>query len=156
MSEDQHHEHIRQVIDVAKRAERRGNRPFGALLVSADGEVLATGENSQLTEDQLLAHAEMVLLYDAVRQYDAELLQGATMYTSAEPCAMCSGAIFWSGIRRLVFGVSGETLHEIMDLTPDMLVTSCRAVLAGAGRKVEVVGPVLEEEAVRLFKSSKE
>ena len=64
---------------------------------------------------------------------------------------MCAGAIFWSGIGRLVFGLSGKRLHEISAMAPDMLVTSSRDVLAGAGRRVEVVGPVLENEAQLLF-----
>ena len=60
---------------------------------------------------------------------------------------MCAGAIFWSGVVRLVFGLSGERLHELAEFTPNMLVASVREVLAHAGRKVEVVGPALESEA---------
>ena len=146
-----HQRHIRQVIEIAKSARANGNRPFGALLVSGSGETLASAENSQLTENQVLAHAEMVLLHEAVRQFDPEVLRGSTIYTSAEPCAMCSGAIFWSGIGRLVFGLSGEKLHQLAEMSPDMLVASSSDVLAQAGRKVDVVGPVLEEEAMVLF-----
>ena len=146
-----HQRHIRQVIEIAKSARANGNRPFGALLVSGSGETLASAENSQLTENQVLAHAEMVLLHEAVRQFSPEVLRGSTIYTSAEPCAMCSGAIFWSGIGRLVFGLSGEKLHQLAGKSPDMLVASSSDVLAQAGRRVEVVGPILEEEAEVLF-----
>jgi tRNA(Arg) A34 adenosine deaminase TadA len=64
---------------------------------------------------------------------------------------MCAGAIFWSGVSRLVFGLSGDRLHELSGLTPHMLVASARDVLARAGRQVEVVGPVFEVEAEALF-----
>ena len=86
-----------------------------------------------------------------LKRYSPEVMAGSTIYTSAEPCAMCAGAIFWSGVGRLVFGLSGERLHELADMTPDMLVTSAREILARAGCKVEVVGPVLESEALTLF-----
>lgn len=147
----EHHKRIRQVIAIAECARANGNRPFGALLVSATGETLASAENSQLTEGQVLAHAEMVLLHEAVIRYDPETLQKSTIYTSAEPCAMCAGAIFWSGVGRLVFGISGAKLHQLADRSPNMLVASARDVLAQAGRKVEVVGPVLEDEAIAMF-----
>ena len=147
----EHHSRIREVIAIANRARARGNRPFGALLISAEGGRLATGENSQITDGQVLAHAEMILLHEAAKRYSPEVMAGSTMYTSAEPCAMCAGAIFWSGVGRLVFGLSGERLHELADMTPDMLVASAREVLVRAGRKVEVVGPVLESEALTLF-----
>ena len=145
-------ERIREVIAIAKNAAEKGNRPFGALLVAADGSTLASGENSQLTDQQVLAHAEMNLLHKATRLYGRDVLASATLYTSAEPCAMCAGALFWSGIGRLVFALSNQRLHEIQGATPRMLLADTADVLAGAGRHVEVVGPVLEDEAAVLFK----
>jgi tRNA(Arg) A34 adenosine deaminase TadA len=78
-------------------------------------------------------------------------MASATIYTSAEPCAMCAGAIFWSGIGRLVYGLSGDRLHEMSGFPADMLVASARDVLARAGRQVEVIGPMYEAEAASLF-----
>jgi tRNA(adenine34) deaminase len=146
-----HDERIREVIAIARQASQKGNSIFGALLVGADGATLAVGENSQATDNQVLAHAEMNLLHNAVQQYDADVLDGATLYTSAEPCAMCTGALFWSGVGRLVFGLSSSRLHEIQNYSPRMLVGSASDVLEGAGRRVEVIGPVLEDEAAALF-----
>lgn len=142
---------VREAIAIAGRAKEKGNRPFGALLVSAEGAPLASGENSQLTDRQVLAHAEMNLLHRVVRDLAPEVLAGSSLYTSAEPCAMCSGAIFWSGVGRLVFGLGGARLHALAGSTPQMLVASAREVLSRAGRRVEVVGPVLQEEAEALF-----
>jgi len=142
---------MREVFAIARRARAHGNRPFGALLVAGNGAVLAAAENSQVTDGQVLAHAEMNLLHRAVTEFSADVLAGSTLYTSAEPCAMCAGAIFWSGVSRLVFGLSGDRLHQLSGFTPHMLVASARDVLARAGRQVEVVGPVFEAEAEALF-----
>ena len=146
-----HHERIREAIAIARQASQKGNNPFGALLVGADGATLAVGENSQATDNQVLAHAEMNLLHNAAQQFDADVLDGATLYTSAEPCAMCTGALFWSGVGQLVFGLSSSRLHKIQNYSPRMLVGSASDVLEGAGRHVGVVGPVLEDEAAALF-----
>jgi tRNA(adenine34) deaminase len=143
---------MREVFAVARRARARGNRPFGAMLVAGNGAVLAVAENSQVTEEQILAHAEMNLLRRAVREFTPDILATATLYTSAEPCAMCAGAIFWSGVGRLVFGLSGDRLHRMSGFSPRMLVASARDVLAGAGLQIEIVGPVFESEAEAIFK----
>lgn len=142
---------MREVFAIARRARAHGNRPFGALLVAGNGAVLAAAENTQLTDGQVLAHAEMNLLHRAVTEFSPDVLSAATLYTSAEPCAMCAGAIFWSGVSRLVYGLSGDRLHELNGLTPQMLVSNARDVLAKAGRQVEIVGPVFEAEAEALF-----
>ena len=147
------HQRIREVISIAKNAAFKGNRPFGALLVGADGTTLARAENSQATDRQVLAHAEMNLLHNAVQQFDNDVLKGATLYTSAEPCAMCAGALFWSGIGRLVYGLSNQRLHQIHGATTRMLDVNAVDVLARAGRNVEIVGPVLEEEAATIHTS---
>ena len=143
---------MREVFAVARRARAHGNRPFGALLVAGNGAVLAAAENSQVTDEQVFAHAEMNLLQRAVQQFTPDVLATSTLYTNAEPCAMCAGAIFWSGISRLVYGLSGDRLHEMSGFSPQMLVASARDVLARAGRQVEIIGPISEAEAEALFR----
>ena len=138
---------MREVFAIARRARAHGNRPFGAMLVAGNGAVLAVAENSQISDEQVLAHAEMNLLHRAVRDFTPDVLASSTLYTSAEPCAMCAGAIFWSGVSRLVFGLSGDRLHEMSGVSPHMLIASARDVLARAGRQVEIIGPVFEPEA---------
>jgi len=93
-----HEAHMREAFALARRARAHGNRPFGALLVAGNGAVLAAAENSQLTDEQVLAHAEMNLLRRVSRELTPDVLASSTLYTSAEPCAMCAGAIFWSGV----------------------------------------------------------
>ena len=143
---------MREVFAIARRARAHGNRPFGAMLVAGNGAVLAVAENSQITEEQVLAHAEMNLLRRAVKDFTPDVLATSTLYTSAEPCAMCAGAIFWSGITRLVFGLSGDRLHRLSGLEPTTLVASARDVLGRAGRHIDIVGPIFESEGEAIFK----
>jgi len=142
---------MREVFAIARRARTHGNRPFGALLIAGNGAVLVAAENSQISDEQILAHAEMNLLHRAVRDFTPDVLAGSTLYTSAEPCAMCAGAIFWSGVSRLVFGLSGDRLHRLSGFSPQMLIASARDILTRAGRQVEVIGPVFESEAASIF-----
>ena len=143
---------MREVFAIARRARAHGNRAFGAMLVAGNGAVLAVAENSQITEEQVLAHAEMNLLRRAVLDFTPDVLATATMYSSAEPCAMCAGAMFWSGVGRLVFGLSGDRLHELSGFPPHMPVASARDVLARSGGQIEIIGPIFELEAEEIFK----
>ena len=143
---------LRRAFAVARRAHTRGNHPFGAILVSAAGDVLIETENGFLPDRDMTAHAERLLATQASKQFDSRVLAGCTLYTSAEPCAMCAGAIYWAGIGRLVFGLSERRLKT---LTGDhaenpTLDLPCRTVFAAGQRRVDVIGPLLEDQAAAL------
>jgi len=138
--------HLHQAIELAWRARENGNHPFGALLVDGGGAVVLEAENTVLTEHDCTNHAELNLVR-AARHFDETTLRGCTLYTSTEPCAMCAGAIYWSGIGRVVFALAGATLIEMVGDADEDLALPCREVLARGGRAVEVSGPHLEEEA---------
>ena len=143
---------LRRSFDVAQRARTHGNHPFGAVLVSAQGEVLMEAENGFMPERDMTAHAERLLATQASKQLAPEVRAGSTLYTSAEPCAMCAGAIYWTGIGRVVFGLSERRLKTITGNHAEnpTLDLPCRAVFAAGQRHVEVTGPLLEEEAAAL------
>ncbi|WP_425435626.1 nucleoside deaminase [Lentzea kentuckyensis] len=103
-------EHLRRAIALAAEARAGGNPPFGSLLVGPDGAVLAEERNSSLTDDDITAHPELKLARWAARSLDAATAAGTTMYTSCEPCGMCSGALARSGIGQVVFALSGDQL----------------------------------------------
>lgn len=138
---------LRRSIQVAQRARANGNHPFGAVLADENGAVLLEAENSVLTDRDCSAHAELNLVRQACRQYDAATLARSTLYANAECCPMCAGAIFWSGIGRVVFGLSQVKLYEFVPGSPERLLLTPREVMARGGRAVEVVGPLLEDEA---------
>ena len=104
-----------------------------------------------MTDEQVFAHAELNLLKRAVKQFAPDVLATSTLYANADASAMCAGAIFWSGVSPLVYGLSGDRLHEMSGFSPQMLVASARNVLAHAGRQVEIIGPIFETEAEALF-----
>ncbi len=152
-SSDADLEQLRRAFDVARRSREAGDHPFGSTLVGPAGEVLREQGNGYRIEGfDRTAHAERLLASWAAKIYDVGYLRGCTLYTSAEPCAMCSGAIYWAGIGRVVYGQSEKDLkaqtgaHEenpTMDLP-------CRHVFDAGQRPTEVIGPLLEEEAAQL------
>jgi tRNA(Arg) A34 adenosine deaminase TadA len=143
---------LRRAFDVADRALERGNHPFGAVLAGPDGEVLLEAENGYLPDGDMTGHAERLLATAACKAFEPEELAECTLYSSAEPCAMCAGAIYWAGIGRVVYGLSEAKLKEITGDHPEnpTLSLPCRTVFAAGRRPTEVVGPLLEDEAAEL------
>jgi len=136
--------HLRLAILVAQQAREHGNHPFGAVLVDEAGQVLLTAENSVNTGHDCTGHAETNLVRLASARYSPEQLARCTLYSSTEPCAMCSGAIHWSGIRRVVFALSEIGLYDLVGPSPEHLYLPCRDVFAHTKRHVEVIGPSAE------------
>jgi tRNA(Arg) A34 adenosine deaminase TadA len=145
--------YLRRAFDVAARARAGGDHPFGSILVGPDGAVLREQGNGYSAEGgDRTAHAERLLSSYAAKAHDLDFLQRSTLYSSAEPCAMCSGAIYWAGIGRLVYGQSEKNLKAqtgAHDENPT-LDLPCRVVFGAGQRPTEVVGPLLEEEAAAL------
>ena len=143
--------HLRAAIEISRAARAHGNEPYGALLVAAGGAVLLSAENTQVTERDCTGHAELNLMREASRRFDAATLVGCTLYATGEPCPMCAGAIYWGGIRRVVYALSVESMIALAGPNADEIRLSCREVLGRGGREVEVLGPALEDEARRAF-----
>ena len=140
---------IRQCIELATQAVSQGDEPFGALL-AVDEQVRLTARNLVNTASDPTRHAELVLASEAYRRFGAEMLLRATLYTSTEPCAMCCGAIYWTHIPRVVYGCSATALSM---LTHGSLVIPSRQLFGRGRRPVEVIGPVLEAEALALHRA---
>ena len=139
---------LRASFELARRAAARGDEPYGALLVDAAGCILAEAENSIVTTRDRTAHAETRLVRLLGDRFDAATLARATLYASTEPCAMCAGAIYWSGIGCVVYGLSNARLYgEVLRTRAgESLLVGCREVFARGGRRVAGKGPLLEEE----------
>ena len=146
---DADEQHLRYAIELAGRARANGNHPFGSILVDSDGTVVIEAENTVVTARDCTGARRAQPGAGGERSYEPAFLRACTLYTSTEPCAMCAGAIFWSGIGRVVFSLSSATLGTIVsDETGDWtLAVSCRDVFARGGRAVDVSGPLLEAEA---------
>jgi tRNA(Arg) A34 adenosine deaminase TadA len=134
---------LQVAIAIAGQAREHGNHPFGALLADVDGNVLLTAENSVVTESDVTGHAETNVVRLASGRFSVSDLAAFTLYSSAEPCAMCSGAIYWSGIGAVVYALAETDLYSITGDDPKnpTLVLPCRTVFAAGRRAVLVQGP---------------
>jgi tRNA(Arg) A34 adenosine deaminase TadA len=144
---------LRRAFDVARRSRDQGDHPFGALLAGPGGEVLQEQCNGYSAEGgDMTAHAKRLLATWASRTHQPEFLARCTLYTSAEPCAMCAGAIYWAGIGRVVFGQAEKALKAMTGdhVENPTLDLPCRIVFAAGQRPIEVIGPLLEDEAAAL------
>ena len=144
---------LRKAFDVARRSRAAGDHPFGSVLADGEGRALMEQANGYTSEGgDRTAHAERLLASRAARSHDLAFLARCTLYTSAEPCAMCAGAVYWAGIGRLVYGQSEKSLKAqtgAHDENPT-LDLPCREVFAAGQRPTKVLGPLLEEEAAAL------
>jgi tRNA(adenine34) deaminase len=142
-------EYMRQANRWAMTARVRGNRPFGAVVVSGTGEVLIEAYCNTTETGDCTGHAETNAVRQLSPKVSREVLARSTLYSSAEPCVMCAGAIFWSGIRRVVFGIDAVRLRvfrgEVAEQRDAEL--SCRDVFAASPHEIECIGPVMLEES---------
>lgn len=143
---------LRQCFAVASRSRQNGNHPFGALLADANGTVLMEQENAYQPLRDMTGHAERVLMTRASQTYRPAFLAECTLYSSAEPCAMCAGAAYWAGIGRVVYGLGEHQMKAIIGSHPEnpTLDLPCRVVFEAGQRHVEVIGPMLVDEAEAL------
>lgn len=124
---------LRRAIEIATAAIDAGDAPYGSLLATADGGILIEAHNTVRRDNDITAHPELKLARWAAQQLDPEAAARITMYTSCQPCAMCSGAIVRSGLGRVVYALATS---QFVELVPD-----------GAWPEVPQEGPALFDEA---------
>lgn len=144
--------YLRRAIELSAQGRARGNRPFGALIVAADGELLAEAWCDTTERGDCTGHAETNAVRLASPRHSRERLSTATLYSSAEPCVMCAGAIFWSNIGRVVFGIDAVALRVFRGERAEQrdAELSCRDVFAASPHAIECIGPLLGEEAAAV------
>jgi tRNA(adenine34) deaminase len=132
--------YMRLALAEAKKAYEAGEVPVGALVVSG-GHIIARGHNMVERLNDATAHAEMIAITSAFNQIGAKYLTDATLYVTLEPCLMCTGAIYWSKIERIVWGADDEKnghrhltgdqwpFHPKASLTRGILADECAALM---------------------------
>jgi tRNA(Arg) A34 adenosine deaminase TadA len=138
-----HITYLLKANDIARKARANGNTPFGAVLVDPDGNVIMEQGNAEGDLHDATAHAERMLASRASQKYSKEFLWGCTLYTTFEPCCMCTGAIYWSNIGNIVYGLTEERLLQLTgaDEKNPTFNISCRTILAAGQKPIEVLGP---------------
>lgn len=150
----EHIEYLKHAVELSQKSRESGNTPFAAILVDGEGNILMEQMNVEITEHKSTGHAETQLAERASKKYDKNFLWDCTLYTTAEPCAMCSGAIYWSNIGTVVYAMTERDLlkltgsHE-QNPTFDL---PCREVFARGQKDIQVFGPFEEvtEEAAAV------
>ena len=104
---------LRRAIELSAEALAGGNPPFGSLLAGPDGAVLAEERNTSVTDSDITAHPELKLARWAARELSPEAAATTTMYTSCQPCGMCTGGIARSGLGRVVYALSTDQFYEL-------------------------------------------
>ena len=134
-------DYMKLALAEAQKAFDKGEVPIGAIIVMQD-KIIAKGYNQVELMNDSTAHAEIIALTTAYNYLGSKYLPEATLYVTIEPCLMCSGALYWSKIGRIVFGAPDEK-------------NSYRRVAGNNNPfhpKTAIVGGVLEEECSQLMK----
>jgi tRNA(Arg) A34 adenosine deaminase TadA len=144
---------LRRAIELAREARADGRHPFGSLIVDANGKIVVESRNNALRPaGDPTQHAELLACAAAGKLFTEAELAACTLYTSTEPCAMCAGAIYWTGIGRVVYALPETGLLSFTGSHQEnpTLDLPCREVFARGQRPVTVAGPFLEIEAAAV------
>ena len=120
-------EFLRRAVEIAGSGINNGGGPFGAV-ITKEGKVIAGSNNRVVLDSDPTAHAEILAIREAARLTGTHILDGCVLYASCEPCPMCLGAIYWSGIKRVVYasgrhdaaaaGFDDEFIYNEISLDP--------------------------------------
>jgi tRNA(Arg) A34 adenosine deaminase TadA len=104
-------QHLLRAVQLAQKARDLGEAPFGSLLVNRVSVILMETHNTVLSTRDISAHPEFKIAQWVAREMSRSAAAETSMFTSCQPCAMCSDAIDRSGIGRVIYALSGEQLH---------------------------------------------
>ena len=146
-----HIKYIKRCIEIANESLANGNHPFGALIVDKDGQIIIESGNIEVTDRECTGHAETTAMRKAVKLYSKEFLWNCTLYSTAEPCCMCTGAIYWGNVGRIVYGISEKKLLELTGNDDDnpTFDMPCREIVARGQKPIEIIGPIANEELAK-------
>ena len=137
-------------MQTALAEAKKGDLPYGAVIVK-DDEIVIRSHNTSQTDNDVSAHGEINALREFTKKYGYSLdaLKGYTLYTTCEPCPMCAAACIWAGVSKVVFGASTEQLIELGTKQIDI---SCQTIAKKGFQDLEVVGGILADQCLELFR----
>jgi tRNA(Arg) A34 adenosine deaminase TadA len=141
---------MHEAIAEAERGRAAGELPYGSVLVDAAGQIIGRSFDTVEGDGDPTAHAEFKVARESYLARGGALA-GCTMYSSAEPCAMCFGSAWYSGVSRVVYGVSAAELKRLFPQSQEEVFGSCEQINALLERQVEIVSGVLRDECLALW-----
>ncbi|MDG4966815.1 nucleoside deaminase [Lactococcus lactis] len=153
MDRERHIKLLKRCIEISNDSRKHGNTPFGSLLTDKNGKILLEQENIEITEHICTGHAETALAAKASKLYDKTFLWECVLYTTAEPCAMCTGAIYWGNIGSVVYAMTESRLLELTgdnSQNPTFNLPASKIIEKGQ-KDIQIIGPFPEiEELTKL------
>lgn len=151
MKDLEHAKYIKRCIEISIESLKNGNHPFGALIVDNEGRIIIESGNIEVTDKECTGHAETTAMRKAVKHYSKDFLWNCTLYSTAEPCCMCTGAIYWGNVGRIVYGISEKKLLELTgsDAENPTFDMPCREIIARGQKTIEVIGPIADDELAK-------
>ncbi len=146
----------KEYMNLAIELSKKDDYPYGAVIVK-DNKIIGRSDANTTVSKSGFSHAELRAIEDAMDHLGGHLCaeggNGATIYSSCEPCAMCMGAILYTGISRLVYGA---TLEDSKECVNEILAHSKDVAEVCFNRKIEIIPEFEREEAVKALKEWKE
>ena len=139
---------IKIVYNLSRESAVNGNDPFAAILVF-DNKICHQSYDISVKTSNPILHAELNVISEYCSNNKIFSLKGYTLYCNVEPCIMCSGAIHWSRISKVVFGISQKNLQKISGGNPK---PKCSDLVNIGKVKIEIIGPLMEEEGLKIFR----
>ncbi|BAZ07602.1 tRNA adenosine(34) deaminase TadA [Calothrix sp. NIES-3974] len=141
-----HRQWMKHALELAKFAGDAGDVPVGAVVIDANGNLIAEGANRKERDRDPTAHAEIIALRTAAQRLKTWRLQPCTLYVTLEPCPMCTGAIIQARLGLLVYGVDDAKTGAVrtVENIPDSLLSN---------HKLRVIGGILEDECRQQLKN---
>lgn len=140
--------HSEDFMRIAIEEAKKGDSPYGAVIVKYN-EVIAKAYNTTKRDNDPSAHAEVNVIRSLTTRIKNPSLEGYTIYTTGEPCPMCSTACVWAGISEIVYGAS---IEDLILVNQSQISISCEEIIAKGFRNIKVTKGVLREECLQLFK----
>lgn len=140
-----------EAIRLAKQAQSAGELPYGAVVLSPAGVIIGQGNDRVESDSDLTSHAELLAVRDAVRHHGRSL-EGCTLVSNVEPCAMCFSAAWTAGVSRLVFGLSMAELSAARPDSMDEISINATELNERTRRRLEVLGGVLHEDCQAVWR----
>jgi tRNA(Arg) A34 adenosine deaminase TadA len=144
-----HEKYMRIAVGTASQGIQNGQTPFGACIVK-DNSVIAASHNSVWEDTDITAHAEINAIRRACSELKTVSLDGATIYSTCEPCPMCLAACHWAKIETVVYGASIEDAENFgfseLTISADKMVELGKA-------NMNIISGVIREQCLQLFEN---